>query len=96
MQPICSVLQAAPRIVKTHTDGTEEADMNPMISAELTRCRIADFHRAAQRAQLAQHARRMRRGQLETRSQTQSGRMASVPTRHPLAVLSARSPRTAR
>ena len=70
--------------------------MHPMISAELTRYQIADFHRAAPRDQLAQHARRMRRGQRATRSQTKSGRLASVLTRRALAVLSARSPRTAR
>jgi hypothetical protein len=66
--------------------------MNPMISAELTRYRIADFHRAAQRDQLAQHARRMRRGQRATKNQTEPGRLASILTRHTLAVLSARSP----
>jgi hypothetical protein len=71
-------------------------NMNPMISAELTKYRITDCRRAAQRDQLAQHARRMRRGQRETRSQTESGRLAGVLTRHALAVLSARSPRTAR
>jgi hypothetical protein len=40
--------------IASHTDGTKEADMNPITSAELTRYRIADLHRAAQRAQLAQ------------------------------------------
>lgn len=70
--------------------------MNPVISAELTRYRIADLHRAAQRDQLAQHARRMRRGQRDTRSQAEPGPQASVLRRRALAVLSARSPRTAR
>ena len=70
--------------------------MNPMITAELTRYRIADLHRAAQRAQLTQHARRTRRGQRDTKSQTESGRLPDVLTRHALAVLIARSSRTAR
>lgn len=70
--------------------------MNPTISVELARYRIADLHRAAQRAQLTQHARRKRREQRDTKSQTESGRLPSVLTRHALAVLSARGPRTAR
>lgn len=69
--------------------------MNPMISAELTRFRIADLHRNAQRDQLARDARRARRQLRHSGAQARSGRPASVVTRHALALFGSRSPGTA-
>jgi hypothetical protein len=74
----------------SHADGTEEAAMHPMISAELTRSRIADQHRSAQRDQLASDGRQARRHQRRNRPRTVPGRPASVLTSHALALFGAR------
>jgi hypothetical protein len=69
--------------------------MNPMISTELTRFRIADLHRNAQRDQLARDTRRARRQLRRSGTQARSGQPASVVTCHALALFGSRSPGTA-
>jgi hypothetical protein len=60
--------------------------MNLMLSAELTRLRIADLHRNAQRDQLARDTRRVRRQQGRSGARTVSGHPASVLTSYALAL----------
>jgi hypothetical protein len=77
---------------QSYTDATEEADMTPMISAELTRSRIREFHRNAQRDQLVRDTKRARREQRHSGAQARSGHPAGVLTRLAAALSGSSSP----
>jgi hypothetical protein len=70
--------------------------MNPIICAELSRSRIEDLRRNAQRNQLVRDARRARREQRRSGSQARRRHPASVLTSYALALFGARSPDAAR
>ncbi len=70
--------------------------MNPIISSELSRSRIEDLHRKAQRHQLVRDAGRARREQRHGGRQAALGHPASALTRYALALFGARSPDAAR
>jgi hypothetical protein len=63
--------------------------MNPITSAELSRSRIEDLRRNAQRDRLVRDARRARREQRHSGSQAASSHSASVLTRYALALFGA-------